>query len=115
MDRLIQQALENKGFSLVEILSQCPTYEGKWNKRGDAATMMKFYKDNAIPITSKSKYTEEQLQDKFMIGILHNQPKPEFTEEYHKIIDKYQRKEQMSELTAQKGKNESEGKKSTQE
>jgi 2-oxoglutarate ferredoxin oxidoreductase subunit beta len=115
MDRLIQQALENKGFSLVEIFSQCPTYEGKWNKRGDAATMLKFYKDNAIPITSKSKYTEEQLKDKFLIGILHNQPKPEFTEEYLKIVDKYQRQEQMSELTAQKGKNESEGKKPTQE
>ena len=115
MDRLIQQALGNKGFSLVEIFSQCPTYEGKWNKRGDAASMLKFYKDNAIPVTSKSKYTDDQLKDKFLIGILHNQPKPEFTEEYLKIIDKYQRKEQMSELSAQKGKNEPEGKESAEE
>jgi 2-oxoglutarate ferredoxin oxidoreductase subunit beta len=109
MDRLIQQALENKGFSLVEIFSQCPTYEGKWNKRGDAATMLKYYKEMSVPITSKSKYSEEDLKDKFLIGVLHKQPKPEFTEEYHKIIDKYQRQEQMSKLSAQKGKNESEG------
>jgi len=108
MDRLIQQALENKGFSLVEIFSQCPTYEGKWNKRGDAATMLKFYKDNAIPVTSKSKYSEEELKEKFLIGILHNTPKAEFTAEYQKIIEKYQIKEQMTQLSQQKGKNEPE-------
>ncbi len=95
MDRLIQQALENKGFSLVEIFSQCPTYEGKWNKRGDAAQMLKFYKKNAIPITAQAKYTPEELQDKFFIGVLHQESKPEFTAEYQKIIEKYQIKKEF--------------------
>jgi 2-oxoglutarate ferredoxin oxidoreductase subunit beta len=95
MDRLIQQALENKGFSLVEVFSQCPTYDGKWNKRGDAAEMIKYYKENAVHINSKDKYTEEELQTKFVIGVLHDEAKPEFTSEYQKIIEKYQTQNQI--------------------
>ncbi len=110
MDRLIQQALVNKGFSLVEIFSQCPTYEGKWNKRGDAAQMLKFYKENALPISLKSKYSTEELKDKFFIGILHQESKPEFTEEYQKIIEKYQVKEQLNHPRDKKTENDPKGK-----
>jgi len=93
MDRIIDQAIKNKGFSLVEIFSQCPTYEGKWNKRGDAAHMLKYYKENAVPIAQKTKYTPEELENKFLIGIIHNEPKREFTAEYQKIIEQREIKE----------------------
>ncbi len=106
MDRLIQQALENKGFSLVEVYSQCPTYEGKWNKRGDAPKMLKYYKEHAVPAASKAKFTPEQLEDKFFIGVIHNQPKAEFTAEYQKIIEKHQIQQQMTELSKGNNKNE---------
>jgi 2-oxoglutarate ferredoxin oxidoreductase subunit beta len=99
MDRLIQQALENSGFSLVEVFSQCPTYEGKWNKRGNAAEMMKYYKENSIPIGSKEKYSPEELSNKFFIGIIHKEIKPEFTAEYQKIIDKFYLKDQIKVLS----------------
>jgi 2-oxoglutarate ferredoxin oxidoreductase subunit beta len=113
MDRLIQQALENSGFSLVEVLSQCPTYEGKWNKRGNAAEMLRYYKEYALPITSKSKYSPDQLKDKFFIGVIHREIKPEFTAEYQKIIEKYQFKDKMKELSRKEAKNEPKGKKET--
>ncbi|MBN2367078.1 MAG: 2-oxoacid:ferredoxin oxidoreductase subunit beta [Calditrichaeota bacterium] len=111
LDRLIQQALENKGFSLVEIFSQCPTYEGKWNKRGDAAAMLKYYKETAVPVASKSRYSEEELKEKFLIGVLHNEPKPEFTSEYEKIIEKYQSQLEMKNMSREKVEDESETKK----
>ena len=98
MDRIIERALQNKGFSLVEIYSQCPTYEGKWNKRGDAANMMKFYKENSLPIGQKEKYAEEDLNGKFFVGVFYDEPKPEFTSEYQKIIDKKQAQAQMEKL-----------------
>jgi 2-oxoglutarate ferredoxin oxidoreductase subunit beta len=111
MDRLIQQALENKGFSLVEIFSQCPTYEGKWNKRGDAAKMLKFYKENAVPVASRSKYSDEEMKEKFTIGVLHKVEKAEFTAEYQKIIDRAQMHQKMNKLSTEKGDNGSERKK----
>lgn len=115
MDRLIQQALENKGFSLVEIFSQCPTYEGKWNKRGDAAKMLKFYKENAVPVASVSKYSDEQMKEKFTIGVLHKVEKAEFTAEYQKIIDRAQTQQKMNKLSTEKGDNGSERKKQLKE
>ena len=54
------------------------------------------------------QYSEEELKDKFLIGILHHTPKAEFTAEYQKIIEKYQIKEQLTQLSQQKGKNEPE-------
>jgi 2-oxoglutarate ferredoxin oxidoreductase subunit beta len=115
MDRIIEKAIQNKGFSLVEIFSQCPTYEGKWNKRGDAAQMLKFYKENSVPIAQVTKHTAEELADKFIIGIIHNEPKREFTAEYQKIIEKHQIQDQMKSLNRETTKNESRGKRETEE
>ncbi len=111
MDRLIQQALNNKGFSLVEVYSQCPTYEGKWNKRGDAPQMLKYYKENAVPIQSRQKYSEEELADKFFIGVFHNQEKPEFITEYDKIIEKYQNQDKRDNLSKREAQDEQAGEK----
>jgi len=115
LDRLIQQALENKGFSLVEIFSQCPTYEGKWNKRGDAANMLKYYKENAVPVTSRSKFSDEDMKSKFTIGVLHKIEKAEFTAEYQKIIERSQAQQKMNKLSSEKGENGSERKKQVKE
>jgi pyruvate/2-oxoacid:ferredoxin oxidoreductase beta subunit len=106
MDRIIENAVLNKGFSLVEVYSQCPTYEGKWNKRGDAPNMLKFYKEHSVPVASRDKYTPEQMHDKFFIGVFHHAEKPEFTQEYQNIIDKLRMQETREELSNQEVKNE---------
>jgi 2-oxoglutarate ferredoxin oxidoreductase subunit beta len=115
MDRLFEQALKNKGFSLVEIFSQCPTYEGKWNKRGDAPHMLKYYKEHAVPIIQKTKFSPEELQDKFFTGVFHHQEKPEFVSEYRKIIEKYQAEEQRKQMSNKETTDESKGKNSKKE
>ncbi|NTV84805.1 MAG: hypothetical protein HGA23_10985, partial [Bacteroidales bacterium] len=63
----------------------------------------------------KSKYSPEELKDKFLIGVLHQQPKEEFTAEYQKIIEKYQLQNQTAATSKMKAEDESEGKKQTQE
>ena len=40
MSELIRQAILHEGFSVVEVLSQCPTYFGRKNKLGGAVEMM---------------------------------------------------------------------------
>ena len=50
---LLKKAISHKGFSLVEIFSQCPTYYGRKNKKGDAVQMMEDYKNNTAKIGSK--------------------------------------------------------------
>jgi 2-oxoglutarate ferredoxin oxidoreductase subunit beta len=44
MTDIIRQAILHEGFSVVEILSQCPTYFGRKNKAGDAVDMIQDFK-----------------------------------------------------------------------
>ncbi len=84
---IIEKAIENKGFSLVEAVSICPTYYGRRNKKGTAVDMMEELREKAVDVRAAEKLTEEQKKDKFFIGEFKNQPEPEYTNEYLKIIE----------------------------
>lgn len=85
---LIEKAISNKGFSLVEAVSQCPIYFGRKNKLGNAADMLKWQRDSAVSQKQASSMSAEQLSGKLVIGELTNSPAPEYTEEYSKVIQK---------------------------
>jgi 2-oxoglutarate ferredoxin oxidoreductase subunit beta len=89
MDKLIVEAIDRDGFSFVEAFSQCPTYEGKWNRQGDATTMMKKYKDNSVPVKRAEKMSEEELKGKLITGILSKEDRPGFVEHYNQIIKRF--------------------------
>jgi len=48
LEKSIREALLKKGFSLVEIISPCPTYYGRMNKQRTGLEQMKYYRDNSI-------------------------------------------------------------------
>jgi len=52
LSRIIERAIKHKGFSVVEVLSQCPTYHGRKNDKGDAVEMMKWYRDNTVSVSA---------------------------------------------------------------
>ncbi|MEW5807498.1 MAG: 2-oxoacid:ferredoxin oxidoreductase subunit beta [Acidobacteriota bacterium] len=86
MDKLILQALQKKGFSFVEILADCPTLYGRLNRQGTPVDMINIFKEMAIPIAQASKLAPEKLQGRITTGVLWNIVRPEFCEEYDKII-----------------------------
>lgn len=88
LDKLIEKALLKKGFSLVEVLSPCPTYYSRPNRLGNAVDMMMFYKENSIPVETARKMSDEEKTGKITIGVLHDIERPEFCEEYQKLIDR---------------------------
>ncbi len=90
MDKLIENGIRNKGFSFIEGLSLCPTYYGRKNKKGDAVKMFGFLKDSCIDKKVVEK-KPELGENKVIIGELYNNPKPEYTESYQVIIDKFQK------------------------
>ncbi len=79
----IKKAIIHKGFSVVEILSQCPTYFGRKNKLGGATDMLKFFKENSAKIGSKKL---EENPDLIPTGIFVEKDAPEYTEEYQKLL-----------------------------
>jgi 2-oxoglutarate ferredoxin oxidoreductase subunit beta len=88
MERMIMDALEHRGFSFIEVISNCHTYFGRLNRRGDAVAMLKFFKENSVTKAKAAKMSEEELADKYVVGVLHNdKAKTEFCDEYQKVVD----------------------------
>ena len=81
---LIKKAILHEGFSVVEILSQCPTHFGRKNRLGTAADMMERYKEITVPVGSKKK---EENPDLIERGIFVQKEAPEYCHEYDKIIE----------------------------
>lgn len=80
---IIKKATMHKGFSVVEILSQCPTYFGRKNKYGGAVDMLNWYKENTAPIGSPKLQDNPNLIER---GIFVDTQAPEYCEEYDKLI-----------------------------
>lgn len=85
LDGLIEKALLKKGFSVVEVISQCHTHFGRLNKMGNQIDMMKWQRDNAVPVEKARKMGPEEMAGKFEIGILVDREAPNYLEEYEKI------------------------------
>jgi 2-oxoglutarate ferredoxin oxidoreductase subunit beta len=88
MKEILEKAIRHKGFSVVEILSQCPTYFGRKNKVGDAVEMLKCYKDQTVPIGSEKKKENPALIER---GIFVEEERPEYCSEYQKIVERAKR------------------------
>ncbi|MCG8616058.1 MAG: 2-oxoacid:ferredoxin oxidoreductase subunit beta [Desulfobacterales bacterium] len=81
----LKKAIMHKGFSVVEILSQCPTYYGRKNKEGDAATMMEGYRKNTVKIGAKKLETNPNLIQRGIF--VEDTDRPEYCEAYDEIIE----------------------------
>jgi 2-oxoglutarate ferredoxin oxidoreductase subunit beta len=88
LDKLIQKGLSKKGFSLIEVLSPCPTYYARPNRLGTSVDMMRWYRDNSVPIETARKMTDEERQGKITVGILYDTERSEFCTEYQKLVER---------------------------
>ena len=84
---LVKKAILHEGFSVVEVLSQCPTYFGRKNRLGSAADMMRSLKENTTRIGSKAKAENPSLIER---GIFVKKELPEYCQEYDKVIQRAQ-------------------------
>jgi len=90
LSSLIEKALQKKGFSVVEAMSNCHTQYGRLNKEGTAVRMIQAQKEVAVPASTAAKMTPEQLEGKYLIGVLHDVERPEYIDLYQQIIDRVQ-------------------------
>ncbi|SMC26059.1 2-oxoglutarate ferredoxin oxidoreductase, beta subunit [Desulfacinum hydrothermale DSM 13146] len=85
LDKLIEKAIVKRGFSVVEVVSNCHTQYGRRNKLGGAVEMLRWQKDHAVRVEKTAEMGEEELADRFTIGVLVDRDLPIYTEEYKKI------------------------------
>lgn len=85
LDELLEKAIHKRGFSVVEVISHCHTQYGRRNKMGNAADMLLWQKNSAVRIEKARTMSDEEMQDKFSIGVLVDRELPVYTQEYRKV------------------------------
>jgi 2-oxoglutarate ferredoxin oxidoreductase subunit beta len=67
--KAVKNALQHKGFSLVEIVCQCPTNFGrKAIQSGDAVRGIEWIKDGSITAEAAEALPEEEILKRFILG-----------------------------------------------
>lgn len=87
----VVKAIKHKGFSVIDVITQCPTSYGRKNKMGEATAMMEWQKNNAVTVEAAAALPPEQLAGKFIIGELYCGEAPEYVDEYSKVIARAQK------------------------
>jgi 2-oxoglutarate ferredoxin oxidoreductase subunit beta len=85
LQSLLKKAIKHNGFSVVEILTQCPTYFGRKNKKGTAVDMMMSFKENTVPVGSEKKLKNPELLER---GIFVEKELPEYCQAYDQLLDR---------------------------
>ena len=69
LEKTITEALLKKGFSLVEIISPCPTYYGRMNNQATGLGQMKYYRDSSITKQGISlKHVDIEFNGQIVVG-----------------------------------------------
>jgi len=88
---LIKKALNKKGFSVVEIISDCPISYGKMNKMRTVVDMLKWIKDMSVSKKAWEDLSPEEKKEKFVIGEFLDIDRPDYTELYSKVMEEAQK------------------------
>ena len=90
LDKYIEKGIVNPGFSVIEAISQCPTYFGRKNKLRTPVDGLKWQKEVSVPVAKARDMKPEELAGKLVVGELHQISRPEYIQQYDTIIARAQ-------------------------
>lgn len=83
----INEAMQKKGFSFVEIISPCTTLYARRNKLGTGLDLMKFYHDNSVIAHGADvRDVDIGFQSEIKIGNFINIERPHYLERYNEYM-----------------------------
>ena len=83
----INEALNKKGFSFIEIICPCTTHYARKNKLGTGLDLMKFYHDNSeIAHGADVRDVDIQFQSKIKVGKFIDIEKPSYLDQYNQYL-----------------------------
>ena len=95
--KAMQHAMTKKGFSFIEIVSQCPEYYGRRIGMRTGVDFLKRFKQQSVRIVKAQGMTEQELQDKIVVGKLCDRDRPEFVTQLYELTN-----EQVENLNKEK-------------
>jgi 2-oxoglutarate ferredoxin oxidoreductase subunit beta len=90
----IKKALGIKGFRFIEVVSQCPTAFGRRAGFENAGEMLKWFKENATPIQTAQKMSEESLRGKIVVGEFAKKRRPTLVETVYESIQEAKKQDE---------------------
>ena len=90
LEKLIEKAIRKKGFSLVEIMTPCPTTYGRRNKAGDGVQMTEYLRVHSINQAKYERLEDEEMDKAIVTGTFVDDDRPEYTDTYQKLAERVQ-------------------------
>ena len=99
----IKKALTKEGFTLVEVLTQCPTAFGRRNKLRTAVEMLRWYKENTVALHHAQELEEKgvDLSAKVVVGEFVDRDRPGLVRLLG-LVKEEKKEEKKEELPAEK-------------
>lgn len=85
LQRTLKEAIRKKGFSLVEVLTNCPTYYGRYNRIGDGPGMMEWLKRHTVPLSKYRTLPPAEQEKVYWRGCLVDRERPDFITRYREL------------------------------
>lgn len=86
LEKYIYEALQKKGFSFVEAISQCPTHFGRLNGMKNPTDMLNWFKESSVSIVAAEKLTDEERENKFVLGKFVDKDREDYSTKYLRVI-----------------------------
>jgi 2-oxoglutarate ferredoxin oxidoreductase subunit beta len=88
MKDLMKLALQKKGFSLVEVVSPCPTHFGRNNDMKDTPAMLQWLGARALPVEDFRRLPADARRQHFPVGTLVDRDEPDFNARYDLVRER---------------------------
>ncbi|UYP00218.1 2-oxoacid:ferredoxin oxidoreductase subunit beta [Oceanotoga sp. DSM 15011] len=83
--KFIEKGIKHKGISIIEVISNCHTYFGRYNSMPKPVQLHQYFKDNTISISKAKDMSKEELKGKIVMGEFINEDKAGYLEYYEKM------------------------------
>jgi len=88
LEKLIERGLTHKGFSVIEVIANCYTSYGRLNKYSSPVDMLRWMKESAVTVKAAESMSPEELEGKFVRGVIAENDLPEFITVYDELAER---------------------------
>ncbi|NDV18726.1 2-oxoacid:ferredoxin oxidoreductase subunit beta [Pseudodesulfovibrio sp. JC047] len=92
LEKIMTEAIQRPGFSVVEAITPCHTQYGRKNKFKNPVEMYKWMKKTAISVERYAELPEDKRAGRLPIGVFVERNRPGFEESYAQLRSKLQAK-----------------------
>lgn len=88
MTEMISLGLKHKGMAIIEIITNCHVNYGRRNLHPDAPEMVCWIRDQSIDKELVEIIPLEELDQKFVVGVLSQKERPEYSAQWAAFVEK---------------------------